>query len=224
MVRHGQPEWTPGGICVDDPGLTELGWEQAERIGATLAKESFDFVYVSPLKRAQQTASPIVERLEPEPHTLPWLAELGHRSLEGRPEVEAEEYFAALTGRDLECWWDGPPGGESFHRFDRRVRTGIEELLVEEHRARIHRDDQHRVWQCPERDVRLLIVAHGGTIGVLISYLFDLDTVPWMYERFKMGFGGISRVATSAIADGATWSLRAFNERAHLHGLPDPPG
>ena len=170
-----------------------------------------------------QTAAPIAQRLQLEPRILPWLAELGHQDLEGRPEAEATAYFAELTSRELEHWWHGPPGGEPFRDFDRRVCTGMEALLAE-CGARPRDGDGHRIWDCAEGDQQLLIVAHGGTIGNLISHLLDIDNVPWMYERFKLGLGGICRLATSPLAGGMTWNLRTFNEREHLRGLPDPPG
>ena len=63
LVRHAQPDWEPDGRAVDQPALTCVGREQARRTAAALAAERFDHVYVSPLRRAVETAEPIAEAL-----------------------------------------------------------------------------------------------------------------------------------------------------------------
>lgn len=222
LVRHAQPDWEPGGRAVDEPHLTDLGRRQAERIAEALGKERFDGFYASPLRRARETAAPLATRLDVEPRVQSWLAELGLPSLEGSPLDEVQRYFAVARLRDLGEWWDGLPGGESFRHFQERVRGGLESLLLGPHRAQIHEDGAHRIWQVPERDQHLLIVAHQGSIAVILSELLGIEAVPWAPERFRLGWAGIARARTIPLASGAIWSLEAFNLRDHLAGLPDP--
>ena len=59
LVRHGEPDWEPEGVAVDEPELTRLGHSQAECAAEALSGESFDALYVSPLRRARETAAPI---------------------------------------------------------------------------------------------------------------------------------------------------------------------
>ena len=62
LIRHGQPEWVRDGLNVVDPLLTELGHEQAARAAEALVGEEFDEIVVSPLRRARETAAPLLER------------------------------------------------------------------------------------------------------------------------------------------------------------------
>ncbi len=224
LVRHAQPAWTEEGRAVDDPGLTELGRSQADRVSKALAEETFDALYVSPLHRARETAAPIADRLGLEPQVESWLAEVGIPPFQGLPMDEVSRFFEESRARDLERWWDGLPGGESLRHFYERVSSGIEGFLMEGQRLRVHEDGGHRLWRVPDEGRRLLLVAHAGTHGVLISHLLGVPAVPWAPERFSLGWAGIARLRTRRVADGAVWSLASFNTRHHLSGLPDPPG
>lgn len=223
LIRHGHPEWTPGGIAVDEPELSELGNAQAKRAAQLLANRTFDHVFVSPLTRALQTARPISERLGMQAQVLPWLAELGHPPLAGESAEKVDAFFRQATLRPPEAWWDGLPGGESFRVFTERVQTGLAQLLADFGVASSEVSG-HRIWRVPDRDLRLLFVAHVGTGGVMLSYLLNTAVVPWIYTRFNLGYTGLWCVETAPLADGVVWSLRSFNDRAHLQGLAESPG
>ena len=220
LVRHAQPEWEPGGRAVDDPGLTDLGHEQARHTAEILARnERFDVLYTSPLRRAVETAEPIASRLGLDMRGQPWLRELGLASLEGRSSEQVQQYFAHAHARELEHWWDGLPGGESFRHFYERVTGGIESLLAGEHRIGVHEDAGRRLWHVPEGVERLLIVAHEGTNAVLLSHLLGIEPVPWAWMRFSSAWTGISRVHSVTTASGAIWALESFNRVHHLEPL-----
>ena len=60
MIRHGLPvrrETTDGSPA--DPELDTAGQEQAQRLARWLAPEGIDAVYVSPMRRALETAAPL---------------------------------------------------------------------------------------------------------------------------------------------------------------------
>jgi len=130
LIRHAQPDWEPNGRAVDDPGLTEFGAEQARCAAAHLAGQRFDALYVSPLRRVIETADPIAKQLGLEPRVRPWLRELGLPSLAGKNSAQVRAFFSQAHARELEHWWDGMPGGESFRHFYERVSGGIEALLA----------------------------------------------------------------------------------------------
>lgn len=54
LVQHGDKERTPG-----DPGLTELGRDQAVATARWLQRTGLHALYSSPLRRARETAAPI---------------------------------------------------------------------------------------------------------------------------------------------------------------------
>ncbi len=130
LVRHGEPHWEPGGRAVDEPRLTELGYQQARLVAEALGGESFDAVYTSPLRRAAETARPVIQALGAQPIVQPWLAELRLPKLAGLTSQQVEDFFSRARARELESQWDGLPGGESFRHFYERVSSGIEGLLV----------------------------------------------------------------------------------------------
>jgi len=231
LVRHGEPHWEPGGRAVDQPQLTELGHRQARCVADVLGGESFDAVYTSPLQRAAETAAPVIDALAADPIVQPWLAELRLPALEGLTSKQVEDFFSRARARDLEDHWngmqgDGVEGGESFRHFYERVSSGIEGLLLGEHRMGLHQNTGHRVWNVPEQTrQRLLVVAHAGTNAVILSHLLGIDPVPWAYMRFESAWAGITRLHTQPMASGFIWKLVVFSDTAHLSGLPDrsPP-
>jgi probable phosphoglycerate mutase len=219
LVRHAQPDWEPGGRAVDQPTLTDLGREQARRTALFLAQECFDELYVSPLRRALETAEPIAEALGLEPQVASWLREFELPSLEGRTEEEVHQFFDAARVRHLEKWWDGFPGGESFRHFYQRTSAGIEGLLVDSYRVGVRCEGGQRLWQIPDPAPRILVVGHEGTCSVILSHLLGIEPVPWAWLRFSITCSGIARLQTTDVADGAVWVLRSFNQVQHLQGL-----
>ncbi len=57
LVRHGEPDSTDG---EPDPGLTERGRRQAAALANRLRPIRFDAIYISPLRRALETAEPLL--------------------------------------------------------------------------------------------------------------------------------------------------------------------
>lgn len=222
LVRHGQPDWEPGGRAVDDPGLTEYGHQQAARVAEALAGERFDAILHSTFRRTQETAAPIGRTLGITPSEHSWLRELGLPSLAGSTTEEVRHYFQNARARDLDTWWDGFPGGESFRHFYDRVSSGLDGLLTEQHGVAVHEDATHRFWKIKTPDQRLLIVAHEGTNAVLVSHLLSIPPVPWAHLRFASSWCGISRLRALEVAGRFLFTLDHFDEVDHMSDLVDP--
>ncbi len=216
LVRHGEPDWTPGGgAAVDDAGLTRRGRLQAEAVAEALSDLGFDALYASPLRRAQETAAPIAATLGVEVRTLDELAEIGIR-VGGMTQQEVDAYFRAATRRPLRHHWDGWPGGESFRDFHARVCKAVGDILAR-HALRARREDDFTVWSGAAHAPRVAIVAHGGTNAVLLSHLLDLPPVPWEWMRFETELAAYTLVQGRSLGlTGFVWSLQNFNEVDHL--------
>ncbi|MFZ9707351.1 MAG: histidine phosphatase family protein, partial [Ilumatobacteraceae bacterium] len=88
LVRHGLPvrrELTSG---IADPELAPDGLRQAECLADYLATEDIAAMYVSPLKRAQETAAPLAKRLGITPVVEDDISEFDRNSSEYVPIEE----------------------------------------------------------------------------------------------------------------------------------------
>lgn len=222
LVRHAQPDWEPDDRAVDEPTLTALGFAQARATADALAHEHFDAVYVSPLRRARETAAPIAEALGLEPRVLSWLRELELPSLQGHTPEQVQAFFRDGRLREPERWWDGYDGGESFRHFYERVAGGTDALLTGDHAMDLHEDGPYRLWQVSDWDARVLVVAHEGTISIMTSHLLGIEPNPWTPLRFTIAWTGLARLHTAQLGAGAVWTLGAFNETGHLADLDAP--
>ena|GEM_PF-72750 len=216
LLRHGEPDWFPaGGLSVEDAGLTARGHAQAEAAGYILGGQRVDAIYVSPLRRAQETAAPLAKACGVTPMTLDALAEIGIQTPRmSQPEVD--HFFMEAMRRPLDRHWEGWPSGESFHDFHARVTQGMRDLLAR-HAMYPERRGEFTVWQLPPRQLCLVVVAHGGTNAVLLTHLLDVAPVPWEWIRFESELAAYSVVQARPLGQhGGVWSLTRFNDVAHL--------
>jgi len=223
LVRHGQPAWAdPAGRARNDPGLTPLGRRQAAVLAQRLtapAAPPINGLVASTAVRARETAAPIAAAsgLEPEVHT--WLTEIQlPPEWEGTPEEDVGRTLADLRLRERDEWWDGAPGGESFHDFHARVTGGVDGFLAD-HGVGRHPVEPEHLWMVPEDAPRLVVVAHAGTNSVLLGHLLGVEPQPWEWERFATDHASVTVLRAVPIAGGHIWSLQYFSDVAHLDGL-----
>ena len=125
LIRHEEPEMRGRFIGRTDPPLTAQGREAAAKLRTVDAKA----VYVSPLRRARQTAEAIECAT---PHiVLPELAEIDFGEWEGLSWQEVENRWPGAAVRKIEDWLGvAPPGGESWADFNARLETALEQVLA----------------------------------------------------------------------------------------------
>jgi len=100
--------------------------------------------------------------------------------------------------RDDPSW--RPPGGETLVELGERVARALGDLAVE----------------ATGRDV--VVVTHVSPVKAAVAWALGVGIdISW---RCHVDQATITRVAV----DGASPSLRSFNERAHLASLDQPPG
>ena len=77
IIRHGDPDYT-------NDTLTEKGWREAECLAEMLSQQDITSFYMSPLGRAQDTASLTLKKMGRDAEVLPWLREFDVRII--RPD------------------------------------------------------------------------------------------------------------------------------------------
>jgi len=207
LVRHGASEAALPGKSfplIDgqgDPALSEVGRAQAESVAEELADERFSGAFVSNLRRTQETARPLVEKLGLEPRVLPDLREVFLGELEGgeyRVKVaEGDPLVAEIARREH---WDVIPGAESSEEFEGRLRGAIEEIAG----------------AVPAGTVAVAF-AHGAVIGQLCA----MATASRPFAFIHLDNGSISRLV---VHEDGRWLLRSFNETRHLDAPTGPVG
>lgn len=218
LIRHGEPAWVNAGGTPDmDPPLTKRGHEQARLVAERLASDRRQIaeLIVSPAARARETADPISRMTRVKPKVIDDLVEFQLPDWSNLTPVEVAANFRAMRERHPESWWEGAPGGESFHDFEKRVDAAIHELL----RARgvEHAESGKRnVWKQSKDPGRIVVVAHGGTNSLIMSLLLGMETVPWIWERISLHHASIIRLRTVPLGGATIMSLRAHNDIEHL--------
>jgi probable phosphoglycerate mutase len=207
VVRHGASEAALPGRrfpLIDgqgDPALSEVGRSQALSVAEELADERLSGMFVSSLRRTQETAAPLADRLGLEPTVLPDLREIFLGELEGgeyRIRVaEGDPLVAEIVRQER---WDVIADAESLDEFGTRLRGAIEQIAG----------------SVPAGAVAVAF-AHGAVIGQLCSMASGSRPFAFIHADN----GSISRLVVHG--DGR-WLLRSFNETRHLDVPTGPVG
>lgn len=216
LIRHGQPEWVRDGCAVVNPPLTELGQQQAHRLAASLADESFDEIYVSPLQRARQTAAPVLEALGRDEVIADWLEEIRDPDWHGFPAAHTAAAYDELHARHAVEQWRGLPGGEPFVDFAARIRAGALWFLSANGIELVDEDHGLPVWHIDAPQRHIAAVAHAGTNSLVIGVLLGLAPTPWEWHRLPTMHASVSRLDVTPIGPHFAFRLRQLSNVEHL--------
>ena len=197
LVRHGQSAPYRDGEpfpLVDgqgDPPLSELGHEQAQRVGDRLRHAGIAAVYVTNLTRTHQTAAPLAAALGLTPVVEPGLREVHLGEWEGGEfRRMAAERHPAFAEMELTQDWAAIPGAEPVADVEGRGRAALEGL----HRA--------------HPDQRVVAVSHGGAIGAAVAVASGSRSLAFATAD--------NASITHLILHGDRWTVRRFNDTNHL--------
>lgn len=200
LIRHGESEpYLPGNPfpLVDghaDPELSPEGREQAQRVADRLAGAGIDAIYVTGLRRTEQTAAPLAAKLGLAPRVETGLREVRLGEWEGGLYRQMVAEGHPLVRQAItEQRWEVIPGGEDTAAFTARTRSAIERLVA------------------AHPDQRLAVFSHGGAIGQVLATATGSGAFAFMVADNA----SISRI----FAEGGRWSIRGFNDTAHLEGV-----
>ncbi|MGO1480858.1 MAG: histidine phosphatase family protein [Brachybacterium sp.] len=161
LIRHGQTPSNVEGILdtgYPGPGLTALGYTQAQAVPGALQYETIAGLHVSRLLRTHETAAPLAAALGMSPRLTEGLEEIQAGDVELRRDEESVDAYqqnqASWSGGELA---GGLPGGEVGHQFlDRYTRAlrHIGSLYAE--------------------DATVAVISHGAAIRVFASLAGNL--------------------------------------------------
>ena len=161
LIRHAQQVFDYGGVVGDyvDPPLTEQGRAQAALLGEALSTKRLCAIFVSPLRRAMETAQ-AVQRHHPRLE-LQVMEDL--REVEVFRDVPRDKTAEEVLGRDLllaarqrmlnERNWDVYPHSEPSYDFRKRAINAVETAIA------------------GNVGERIAIVCHGGVINAYIGHI-----------------------------------------------------
>lgn len=227
LVRHGQSTYNAEkrfqGRC-DESVLTETGRLTAYQTGLSLCSLAFDAVYVSPLKRTQETVREIgaaiatVAHSAVSPQTHPNLQEVHLPQWQGLSYQEVRSRFA-----DAYRQWQEAPHQFQMALPQREVGDGQGHGAIAAFPpasatfSPLHQlyAQAEQVWQeiLPKHPGQtVLIVSHGGTIRALISTAIGLNISD--YHTLQQSNCGISILNFEQPQQPA--QLQALNLTNHL--------
>ncbi|MFJ7072892.1 bifunctional RNase H/acid phosphatase [Streptomyces sp. NPDC098781] len=199
LLRHGETPLTPqkrfSGSGGTDPSLSDVGREQAERVGAALARRgTVQAVVASPLARTRETAGIVAARLGLDVAVDDGLRETDFGAWEGLTFGEVRERYAA----DLNAWLADPEArptgdGESFAATATRIAATRDKLIA----------------------------AYAGRTVLLVTHVTPIKTLVRLAlgappdSLFRMELSAASLSAVAYYADGNA-SVRLFNDTSHL--------
>ena len=190
LVRHALPVRIELETGVADPELSVEGHEQSKKLAAYLASEQIHAVYVSPLRRARETAQPLIDKLGIQYEICEGVAEFDRNSNEYVPVEELRAANDPRWQKLMQGVWDDT--ADSPEVFRDRVISSINEL-IERHPGE-----------------KVAVVCHGGVINQYLANVLGISTqMGFFYPHYT----SIHRVAASR--SGAR-SIVSINEASHL--------
>lgn len=190
LIRHALPVRREVVDGPADPELSADGLQQASRLADYLVGEEIASIYVSPLKRAVQTAVPLEQRLGLRAVVVDGIAEYDRTSNEYVPIEELRATNDPRWQRMIDGEWESTE--ETAAQFKTRVIRAIEAII-----------DRHQ-------SSRVAVVCHGGVIN---HYLADILGITTTRGFFYPNYTSIHRVFASR---NGLRSLMTLNETAHL--------
>ena len=166
LVRHGQSEWNLKRLFTGwrDPGLTDIGIEEAQDVGKKLValNMSFEAAFASALSRAQHTLDLILKEIGqtdiPTTYSMA-INERDYGDLSGISKLEAKEQWGEEQVRLWRRSYDvAPPNGESLKDTVARVLP----FYCTEILPRVMRGES------------TIVVAHGNSLRALCMALDKL--------------------------------------------------
>lgn len=199
LIRHGETEWNRQGRIqghLDSP-LTAEGIQQARACAQRLRDEHFDHVVTSDLPRVRHTAELLLDGRDIPTRLDAALRERSYGIGEGLTYAEMDaqhpEFFSRIRTTDPDYAVEGSESRREFHQRITRALRGI----AQDHSGK-----------------RVLVVTHGGVLGVVYRWLNGLHiSSPHKVEIPNVAY---NRVSVHPKDIGEDWKLEVWADTTHL--------
>ena len=195
LIRHGKTKlfheqrfWGKTNVELSDEGI-----RQSELLRDRLAREKIKAVFSSQLSRASKTAEIIAAKHSIEVIRCAELNECNFGYVEGLTFTEIQNLHPKLA-KDLNSFDTMVkfPGGESFLDLDARVKEFIKRLK-----------------EYKDKDT-VVIVAHSGTLLLIICHLLEIEIKHWRKMRSDPGSITVIDTYSSGVI------MSSLNDVSHL--------
>lgn len=195
LIRHGQSEWNILSKVQGqkDANLTNIGREQARKLGKRLIDENIDIIFSSDLSRALETAEiissminkPVVESKE--------IQEINFGPWEGLTLAEIQKKYK----EEYLIWMKKPDkfkleGTETLDNLKNRVMKYVEKVLIE------------------NKDKNIAIVSHNATLKIIILNLLGMGNA--FYKNISLNNVSLSIIECRQYNN----VLTLLNDTSHL--------
>jgi broad specificity phosphatase PhoE len=191
LIRHALPLRSGPGDGAD-PELSNVGFEQAERLPKALARHSIARVLSSPQRRAQQTAVPVADALglpvEIDDRLAEYDRDLAHYVSIEQIRTEFPEEWDRLAAGHL-------PGGVDEDAFVQRVFAAVNDIVAS-----------------GDHDDTVAMFSHGGVINVILHRILGTERL----LLFPIDYASVTRLRYSR---GGEFTVAEVNGTEHVWDL-----
>ena len=204
----------PRDVYTKNPGLTSLGKLQSEKSSSEFEENSVDEIWVSPLKRAQETFTPFKEKnIGRSIHVYDWLQEMQddeEETLYGKGTEEVMAFFAKRNSQSFEEWSEASHG-KYMKVFRKNIVSNLEIELGNRGIVALDAEYDRRFDLSKSSIERLMIISHAGTMSVLLSYFLNMPHYAWTWRKFLPRHAGHTTLKSTQISGGNFFRLKEFN-------------
>ena len=220
MIRHGDPDYA-------NDSLTPRGDREASLLAESTGRFDITHFYVSPLGRAQRTASFLLEKTGKTAVTCDWLQEFYFTIIDeetAKPTIAWDflpDYFIPNGDlHDKDEWYNTAvmkSGDIAKHYFE--VTTAFDKLL-EKHGYKRRADGVYEVVE--HNDDVLVFFCHFGITSLLTGYLTGIAP-PTLWQGFFMAPTSISIIGSEERKPGqAAFRVQVYGDASHLTEAGEP--
>lgn len=213
IIRHGDPNY-------EIDSLTEQGVIEAELLAQKLCKMDIKAFYVSPLGRAQKTASYTLEKMGRQAQTLDWLREFP-------PQIDKpndpksicwdwlpKDWLDIPEFHDVNKWFTiGPMKDANVEKAYRYVCEGLDQLLADH--GYVRKGLRYEA-VAPNEDT-IVLFCHFGLECILLSHLINISPM-LLWHGACAAPTSVTRLITEERERGiAYFRMGTFGDVSHLY-------